>query len=188
MATERDRKIVRFVEDFGVVTTSQVYKLFFDDLAFRNCQLRLSLLTERGKLKRERASINKDYAYFMNTIPSQSEHHYVRAEFYIEASKKLCLVDFIPEYKCGGLRSDAYFEFEYDGLCFGAFLEVQLSSGFDQNKYEKFYASGTWHGLWDGFPPVVVVTNRRIILRPSEIKYIMMDVENFDFDGMLKEL
>lgn len=187
MLTDRDRKITRFLEEFGAASTRQIHALFFDGLNIVNCQMRLKLLTERGHIKRDRSGIDKDYVYYVSGLPAQVEHHAVRVDFYIAAKNKLELVDFIPEYRCESLRADGYFEFEYDGLRFGAFLEVQLSAGFDQTKYEKFFASGNWHGYWDAFPPVVVVTDRAIRIRPSEVKFILMGLD-FDFEKLLREI
>lgn len=187
MLTERDKRVTRFLEEFGAASTRQIHALLFDGIDLRNCQMRMKLLTDRGHIKRERAGIDKDYIYFIKSIPTQAEHHSIRVDFYIAAKKALDLVDFIPEYRCESLRADAYYEFEYEDLRFGAFLEVQLSAGFDQGKYEKFFAGGAWHGYWDAFPPVVIVTDRAIRLRASEIKYIMMGLE-FDFDKLLREI
>lgn len=187
MLTDRDRKIVRFVEDFGIASTSQLFTLFFDGLHINNCHLRLRLLTQRGQLKRERAGIDKDYIYYIDKKPAQVEHHLLRADFYIKARDKLKLLEFIPEYEFKDARADAYFEFERGDIDIGCFLEIQLSAGFNQSKYEKYFASGEWHDFWTGFPPVIVATDRRIRLAPSEIKYIMLGMD-FDFEKLLREI
>lgn len=71
-----------------------------------------------------------------------------------------------------GLRADAYYEVWKNGEAAPYFLEVQLSPRFDQQKYESAYYLGAWRERWQEFPPVVILSNRRIHLQRGAVKYI----------------
>lgn len=95
----------------------------------------------------------------------------LRVDAYIKLSKDYTLCEFIPEYTFGDLVADAYFEVWKNGYVYGFFLEIQLSSYFRQEKYEKAYQSGKWTERWSEFPSVVIVTDHKLGFKPSQIEY-----------------
>lgn len=187
MLTPRDRRIIRFIEDFKIATTSQIYELFFGT-SNRRCRQRLKELCNQGHMSRERGCVSMEYIYFIGKKPAQIEHHMTRAQFYITADREFELSDFQPEYTIGKCRADAYFEVKSFGHYFPAFLEVQLSGGFDQQKYETLFNSGLWLERWRTFPLIVVVTNRALSIKPSKLKFIVLDAQTLDIKPLKQAL
>lgn len=163
MLMSRDRRVLRFIDDFGCATTRQLKSIFFADTTLRRCQQRLKMLCSQKHLNRSRDVLGVDYLYYGNKRPREVAHMLARVDYYIKVNDGN-LTAFDPEYKLGNLRADAY----YEVLGTPFFLEIQLSRHFNQNKYELAYQSG----LWDGeFPTVVVVSPHDIKFRESEINF-----------------
>lgn len=170
MLTQRDRRVLRFIDAFGCATTKQIQTLCFPSL--RRCQQRLYTLTMYGKLKRARDYISAEYLYYADKKPKEIEHMRLRVDVYLQLIKDYELCTFQPEYTLGHLRADAYFEIYRNGYVLPFFLEIQRSPNFRQDKYEKVYNSGIWLDLWEEFPPVVVVSDHTIRYKPSSLKFI----------------
>lgn len=168
----RDRRITRFIETFGCATTRQLHGLFFSDVSLRRCQQRLARLVEQKRLARDRDYLSTDFLYYLVKKPREIEHMLARVDYYISLCSRFKLCEFTPEFSYGGLRADAYYEIWKNGDAVPYFLEVQLSPRFDQQKYESLYYLGAWRERWHEFPPVVVLSDRRINLKASEIKFI----------------
>jgi hypothetical protein len=168
----RDRRILRFIETFGCATTGQLRGLFFPEVSLRRCQQRLARLVEQKRLARDRDYLSTDFLYFVGKKPKEIEHMLARVDYYISLTRRFKLCEFTPEYSFSGLRADAYYEVWQNGDARPYFLEVQLSANFNQQKYEALYYLGAWKEKWAEFPPVVVLSDKRINLRSSEIKYI----------------
>lgn len=180
MLTQRDRRILRFIEDMGIANTSQIYRVFFAEKTSKErCQQRLKELCRQGHLQRDRLNVSSDYLYFLKK-PREIEHHLARTEFFVKANESFVLNDFCPEYAVESLRADAYMELENNGRIFGAFLEVQLSNGFDQGKYEKLYQAGAWRCNWMSFPLIIIATNHRLTIRPTYLRYVLIDTSTMD--------
>jgi hypothetical protein len=182
MLTKRDHEIIRFIEDFNLANTSNIKDMFFPKAQLQSCQKRLAKLYKQGHIKRDRGNINADYMYYLGKRPQQIEHSAMRLDFFMKAYRTFDIYEFQTEYIIDNIKSDAYFELEYKGKDYGLFLEVQLSNGFDQDKYEKLYFSGKWREHWDTFPCIIVLTNRNIKIKQSSLKFIIMDTDNMDMN------
>jgi len=180
---------MRFIEDFRVVGTGQIWKLFYNNISLRNCQRRLRMLVDAGKVNRFRASISSEYLYCLDVGKiKQIEHSLKRVDFYI-ACKEKKLVDFVPEFQFAGVRCDAYFEVWQDGVVYPAFLEVQRSVGFKLSKYERLYISMDWKNKWEHFPLVVLVADKKVKVktRVSGVRYVILDWDNIDINILLEK-
>lgn len=189
MLTKRDREILRFVDKFGMVTTAQIKEYCFPNVTLARCQQRMHELVDQGHLNRERCNVNCDYVYYSFKQPMQHlEHTNTRVNFFLKMWKAFPLYDFIPEYQFGKLRADAFTTFQYYGLIYAAFVEIQLTGYFNQEKYEKLYSSGTWRDKWQGFPLVILLTNGPVTVQPSKLKYIVLDSAHPDMRQLKAEL
>ena len=170
----RDRLLKRLIDDFGCASSRQLATLYFKSL--RRCQDRLAMLCREGYINRTRESINADYVYYTGkTPPKETAHMLMRVEAYIAISRLHRLSRFVPEFEIGDIRADAYFEIWRNGFILPYFLECQRTGRFHQEKYERFYQSGAWVDRWREFPGVVIVSDTRITLKDSPIKYIEFD-------------
>ena len=179
MLTSRDQRIRRFIEAFGCATTKQIKEIFFNDVSLIRCQQRLKILYNGDKIDRDRIAVSLDYLYYIKK-PREIEHMLIRVDAYIELTKLVVLNEFISEYQFNEStkdRADAYFEVWKDGIIIPYFLEVQRSSSFtnNQHKYENFYHSGAWRDKWDNFPAVIVLSDKNIRIKPTMIKYVIID-------------
>ena len=170
MLTQRDRRIIRFINDFRCATTSQIKSLFYSHVSMRYCQQRLRQLTTYSELKRFRGHIDDEYIYYTRQKPKEIEHMLWRVDSYIQLNKDYNLVEFIPEYNYYGIRADAYFEVWQHGLATGYFLEIQKSHRFDLNKYDTPYQNGHWIEKWNRFPEVIIKSDLKLNLQQSFIQ------------------
>jgi hypothetical protein len=175
--TKRDQRMLKFTEDFHIARTRDLWQLAFSDTSLRRCQQRLTTLVKQKRIKRYRDYVAQDYLYYVGKKPDQVEHDLLRVEVFLKL-KKHDLQEFKPEYTCGHLRSDGYFEIGDDPW----FLEIQLSSGFNQEKYEALYRRLDWRELWPEFPNVMVIAAKAITIEPSDInfKVIRCDLVGLD--------
>jgi len=175
--TTRDRRIMRFIEDFGAANTRQLHTLFFHGVSLRSCQRALARLAAAHALQRCRSYVCEDYLYYVGKAPVQAAHALLRVDAYIGLKAAYRLVDFVPEFTLGRLRADAYFEVWDAGKVTPYFLEVQRSKGFDQSKYDALYASYEWRERWPEFPQVVVLAGRPVRLRHSNVRFTVLDID-----------
>lgn len=151
--------------------------MFFRDVSLARCEQRLKGLTDQGYLKRSRIGINCDYLYYIGKRPSHVEHNQLRVDLYILMNSKYIMYEYIPEFKFGRLRSDVYIEWQYGRMAFAAFIEIQLSSGFNQDKYEDLYNSNVWREKWSGFPLIITISNHRINFKKTRLEYIPLETD-----------
>lgn len=177
MYNQRTRRIIKFIEDFGCATTSQLKTLFFPEVTVRRCRQRLVRIVQLRELKRDRVGVTNEYIYYIQK-PKQVEHMLMRVDSYIKLIKDNKLSEFIPEYCFNGLEADAYIEVWRNGYTYPYFLEVQRSASFRQDKYEKLYNSGTWINKWPEFPKVIVVSDCKIHYKQSAVKYIQIKTDS----------
>jgi MoaA/NifB/PqqE/SkfB family radical SAM enzyme len=129
---------------------------------------------QQGQLNRWRDNISNEYLYYTDRKPKEVLHMLLRSETYIKLTKDNKLCDFVPEYEFGNIKADAYFEIWKNGYTLPYFLEVQLSSNFRQEKYEKEYNNGAWIEHWEEFPTVLVVSDNRIHYKSSNVKFVQL--------------
>jgi hypothetical protein len=177
---QRDCRLLRFIKDFGVADTQQIKRLFFSDVTMRRCCQRLKLLVGDGRLQRQRDYVSQKYIYFVDKKPKEIQHMLTRVEFYIQLQSQYRLCEFEPEYPVGDLRADAYFEIYRNGYALPYFLEVQISPYFRQEKYDKYYAGGSWLDKWEQFPKVIVVSDNKIRYKPSNVDFVQIGGEMND--------
>jgi hypothetical protein len=176
---QRDRRVLRFIEDFGCCDTGRLHKLFFTDVTMRRCQQRLAQLAKNKRIERRRDFIGQNYLYYM-TKPKQIDHMLKRVDVYLALTQMVTLNEFIPEFTLGDLRADAYFEVWKNNRIYPYFLEVQRNTQFDQSKYECYFHSAEWQEKWNRFPTVIILSGYNIKLKPSEIKYTIIEsIANF---------
>lgn len=168
----RDRAIVAAVEQYRCLDAEQVQVMLFPMRSGqRKCQMRLKRLTDRGRLKRWRYSLDRPYAYYIERC-EQVEHVVLRnwALLWLERGlhgweEMRCTY----EVKYPALRTDAFVAIKnkVTGAHRFTFLELdRAESGneFDKVKrYNDLYESGDYAGQWwvpltKRFPAVMICT------------------------------
>jgi hypothetical protein len=162
LLTSRDRRIIRFINDFRLASASQIHTLFFTSLTQRRCQQRLNILTRQRHLSRWRGHINDEYLYFVGKKPKEVEHMLQRVDAYIQLNDRYQLTEFVPEFSFCGIRADAYFEVWQNGYVIPYFLEVQRSPYFNTEKYMRPYLNDSWADRWSVFPEVIIISDLKL--------------------------
>lgn len=177
MITKRDGKVLDFVEEFKVASTSTINELFYKNI--RVAQRRLKLMVETKDLKRERYHFTDEYVYYYKKT-TQQRHDLLLTDFYRELNKIVNIVSFKKEFtKIEGIRPDGVVVYQYRNKNYVAFVEVEISNkGFDTEKYKEMYRNKNYKGILPTFPLIIAITNQKIEKTPFEIIKIDTDLTN----------
>ncbi|MBS4538234.1 hypothetical protein GOQ27_07150 [Clostridium sp. D2Q-11] len=160
MVTDRDRKVIEFIEKFNVATTNIVAELFYPSL--RVAQNRLKRLTEDKVLKRDRDHFTNQYLYYLKK-PKQLNHCLLLVEFYQKVSKYVDIEYYDKEVTIENLRADGLMIYRYRSKKYIAFIEVQISNiPVDIDKYRKLYLSEKYKKYFPVFPKLIVISNKKM--------------------------
>lgn len=176
--TQRDRKVIEFIEAMNCVSTKTIYELFYPSL--RVAQNRLKLMTENKIVKRDRDHLTSQYYYYINNKPKQVHHNLLLANFYKELSKKATIEVFKKEFVIEDIRPDALVIYTVNGKSYIAFVEIELSNQPDIPKYEALFKSGKYKEYFKGvFPLIYYVTDKTI--PDTKLKVIKISEDMNDF-------
>ena len=110
MLTDRDKKVLSFIEKYGALTIQQASTLFFNNLNV-SCTRRLLQLERQGLLKSYTRTITKEKAYY---ICKKKSHHDLYVMDFIKNMKKLGFnvrkLELTPKYLQGKIIPDAYIQ------------------------------------------------------------------------------
>ena len=175
--TEKDQRIIEFVKNCGICNTSTIHSIFYQGISLRNCQLRLSKLTEGKHLKRFRENVNSQYYYYLGTRPKNYFHKSLFATTiaYMKTNG-YDITGYTTPFKIGDIIADGLIEI--DNMYY--FVEVELSKKLDVEKYKKFYYSRAYKELCSYMPTIILISNKKCPVLPSYIKvthYKLADIE-----------
>lgn len=178
MITQRDYKVISFLEKFKIATTSTISELFYPSL--RVAQKRLLQLYRYKEIKRDRDNFTQEYYYYINK-PRQLKHSLLLTNLYGSLSKLNCkILKFEKEVIINNLRADGFVIFQHSNKTYLNFVEVQISNTpLDIDKYRTLLFSEKYkdYGL-PIFPRLLAVTNKRTP-KVKEFKIIKIN-ENMD--------
>lgn len=168
----RDKSVLRMVEEWGVVSTHQVRLIKFGNIktSQRKAQQRLRVLALKGSLNRWRTE--EGYLYSLEDKNALSDHleatNWARVWFEKNLHQWEKLHCFLYEQDYGILRTDAFVAVKntITGQFRFWFIETDLSHSNKFDKVEKYcklfekggYADRWWVKLTDKFPTVLVMT------------------------------
>ena len=187
MLTKRDNAIIRFVEDFGAASRSQIERLFFTGQKYQriiaNRRLR-EIVNQTDYVKRSKEPYTGQYIYHLAGL-KQLQHRLLRTEFYLRLKEQGGLIKtFACEYAVDGLRADAYCVYEIGGKRYYFALEVQNEQNRPNiGKYIALHDSEVWP--WKVFPRVVIITDRKIEVK-TEFAVIILDTSLKEFENIFK--
>lgn len=183
MITTRDLKIVDFLTDYKIASTSTIAEIFFPSKVA--CYKRLQVLSEHNTVKRIRDSINNEYLYYKK-LPKQLKHSLLVTDFYRELHISTEVINFKIEPVMGDIRPDAVFGYKYKGKTFVGLLEVEIShKGFNYAKYERFYNSEIYKNFLPVMPTVFVVGDSIKIPSDVKVKYVIIKTDFINMKGAL---
>jgi DNA-binding transcriptional ArsR family regulator len=199
---QRDKQIIRALEEFRCLSRNQVAAMFFGRLKnpTTNANYALKRLRDRGYIK---ANVDRQpYVYFsassgMKKDSQKVDHFLGIADTYNELMKLGGLESFTIEPKYGDkgtVEPDSFFQFR--GLPF--FLEYQNSIYTDKvmkakiHRYKEYYDSGEWHKEhWQNgnelvFPYVLFISKKTYNMEVKEFPIIQVKSIH-DFIKMLNK-
>lgn len=156
MITDRDYKVIDFLNDYKIATTSTLEHFFYPSK--RVAQRRLKALVDEKYIKKSRDSINQDYYYYLKK-PKQLKHSLLITEFYREFSKCYKIEHFQVQKKIDNLIPDATIGYIDSNINKVVFLEVEISNnGFNYQKYKQF----NYKKYFNVMPNVFIITRQQI--------------------------
>lgn len=161
MITERDMKVVEFIEKYKIATTTTL-SMFYPNINI--AQRRLKVICEDGYLRRSRNNVNNEYMYYLKK-PNQIRHDLLLTEFYYNFRnlEGIEIIDFKKEVAIGNVRADGMVAYKHKDKNYLALLEMQLKYNTpDVDKYLKLHKNKEYKNHLPVFPQIVFVTNRSI--------------------------
>lgn len=173
MITPTDQKVLDFLEVFNCATTSQLTKLFYNTVKYpyNKSRQRLKILHDDKYVKRDRNDINMEYVYYLRKN-NQFRHSLILTEFYIQLQELAEIDSFEIEQPYGNIRPDGMCICGYRGFTHYFFIEAHISNNkFNQDKYISYYGSLEWEKYFDVFPKVVIISDKKVDLKPTNLKF-----------------
>jgi hypothetical protein len=177
--TERDKRIIEYIELVKCVNSRQIQNIFNISQNVANRRL-LQLSQELKKIKKKRNETSMEFIYFINDKPTQ--HKLLVSEFYSRLIEYSNIIKFKPEYTIGDIRSDAFIacQNKRDNLYYYFFLEVQLAHEKPNIiKYEKLLEKNEF------MPRIVVVSNNKWKY-DGKLTVVGLDVGMDNFEEIFK--
>lgn len=189
MLTDRDRQVLRHIEDHKAITIKQAQKLFFKN--YESARRRLKQLENMGLLHSYENKISDEKVYYSEK--KISSHDLLVLDFYAELVFQGAAIRQFrkqPKFLNDLIRGDAFIEFLYENNLYYIILEVDLTHFTSSSKmqlYEKLYKEGTLQKECRGvFPSVVIMKNHSDIRYLSNnFEVIYLDFKLFDFNSKI---
>lgn len=187
MLTERDRKILIFIERFKCITIQQAAKMFFSDSkhSYDLARKRLKKIEEMNCIKHSSNTVTMERVYYTDTKPTP--HTLYLLNFYTELVSKGCkVIDFKREPHYMNIVPDAFIHFEYSGKEKIAFIEIDLTHKSDLKRYEELFMYGQLQDDYGTFPIVISISDTDTErYRSKNFKIIYMDFDMKDINSVL---
>ncbi|NFS12591.1 hypothetical protein FDE77_15320 [Clostridium botulinum] len=160
MLTERDRKVLTWVQDYKAITVDQASTLFFNN-SYESARRRLKQLEQMELLESSTSVVLNNKFYFDNS--PISDHNLLVLEF-IKVIKKqgaeLIDLKIQPNYLNDKIRPDAFIIFSYNNNVYFILLEVDYThytSNIKMKRYEELYKTGELQKeCYNTFPIIVI--------------------------------
>lgn len=177
MLVDRDKDLIRWLEEHHAISISQANVLFFHN--YKSAARRLSQLQEMDLLKSYENKLTNEKIYYYDK--KLSSHDLLKYDFYkkiVENKGEVIRYDKQPRYLNDLIRSDGYFEFKFNNLIYCVILEIECTNPMKRNKmilYEKLYREGTLIPMYGVDPMLVLIgmdTNIRYNSRYVPLVYL----------------
>lgn len=191
MLTERDRDIIKWIENYKLITIEQCGYIFFNR-SYEGARRRLLQLEKNyNKIKSYRLKETNEKVYY---IQRKSSYHNVLVINYVKSIVKnggsLIDLKLTPKYLEGKIIPDAFLIFEYDNKVYFTLLEVDLfheTSNSKMQTYEELYKSLELQDICCGKFPIIVIAKDSVRLRynSSNFPVVYMDLQYRNISSLL---
>ncbi|NFM11841.1 hypothetical protein FDC26_16015 [Clostridium botulinum] len=176
MLTERDRQVLKWIEDYKAISVPQATELFFNG-TYESCRRRLKQLEDMELLKSYISQFSREKIYYQEK--KLKDHELLVYDFLKVVKKRggeMRQIKLQPQYLKRLIRPDAYIEFTLENNLYFIILEVDYThytSNIKMQLYEKLYKEGTLQKQCYGTFPIVIIS------RPS-LNDVRYNSSNFD--------
>lgn len=179
MLTNRDKQLLKFIENYGGISTQQATNIFFDSLR-ESATRRLNHFEKLKEL--ESYYIGKNKIYKLLGTKEMKEHEKIKLDFYSWIYKndgEVIEFQLEPKLLNGLLRPDIYTEFkmDYEGekYLIKAYVEIDLNHYTDVDKirtlYQKFYNENEGEWLL-----IIARPTRGLMFSPNDFDVLYTDI------------
>ncbi|NFN94551.1 hypothetical protein FDB28_10720 [Clostridium botulinum] len=176
MLTERDRRVLKWIEDYKAISVPQATELFFNG-TYESCRRRLKQLEDMELLKSYISQFSREKVYYEE---KRLKDHDLLVYDFLKVIKKrsgeIRQIKLQPQYLKGIIRPDAYIEFTLENNLYFIILEVDYThytSNIKMQLYEKLYREGTLQKQCYSTFSIVIIS------RPT-LNYIRYNSSNFN--------
>lgn len=182
---QRDKNILRFIEDYKSITIFQAYRIFFNKCKFGYdvSRKRLKILCDMGILKQGKNPLTNEIIYYFDK--QISPHDLLLLDFYsllIFNGAKILEFKKFPRYYEGSkyIEPDAFFRYSFNNVIQGVFVEIDFTHATDLSKYEPYF-SGYFSKLYGGNPYVCIVSDnpKKQNMNFCDVVYLDLKLNNF---------
>ena len=184
MLTERDIKILQFIEEHGAITINQTYKMFYQHAKYGHdlARKRLQKLKTTANLKTMVLSngISKELIYYKDK--PISAHTLLLLNFFAELiSNGAKIHQILKEPKFKKVRPDALVIYGYKDYEIIDAVEVVLTHQVDYKNYEEQKSTEEIQKEFGVFPRIIVIANNPKIYEGNSltVKYVDYHMKNF---------
>jgi hypothetical protein len=159
--TQRDKSILRFIENFGGITIYQCSKVFFTDAkhGYELARKRLKKMYEMKLLKYHTNILTNERIYC--TDVKMTPHSVYLIDLYatfIQHGARILDFNFKqPPWMNNKYKSDGFLKIEYNNLVRIFCVEVDVTHSTKLEKYEDIYNSNEIQNKYGTFPMVIII-------------------------------
>lgn len=186
MLMQRDKDILRYLEDYKAISIKQTQKIFFNGV-YGGARRRLADLEKMKLLKSYENVLTNEKVYYIEE--KISAHDLYVMDFYAELisqGAKITKFKKQPRYLNDMIRADGFFEFVYENNLYWTIVECDLTHYTGNSKmqlYEKLYKDNVLQEECRGmFPSIVIMKEKddlRYMSNNFEVVYIDFQLTNF---------
>lgn len=172
--TERDYKILEFLEIVEVADTNTIHKMYFSCL--RSTQSRLKKLVDHGYIRSYRPDILSQNIYYLKRKPINWKHKIVFSKLICElyrlgAELHKYKTPYVFELVDGRVIADGIIVFTLNEKVHIWLVEVERGTKkLNKEKYERLYYSGKLQELFPFTPTIVCITDKKVTTQHDFLK------------------
>ncbi len=191
MITDRDKEVLKWIEQYKAVTLKQATELFFKG-NYKGASRRMAQLEEMELLKSYMSKAKSEKVYYQEK--KVNDHRLYIYDYFKELKRLDCeLLDIRvePSYLNGNIRPDGYILFKYDRYKYLTLLEVDYTHYTDNVKmntlYEKLYQErGNYNEFLGTFPIIVIARpTKGIRYNSSNFEVVYTDLSYSNLNNIL---
>lgn len=163
--TDRDKQILKFIENYGSITINQAANMFFCNYkyAYDQAKRRLRIMYQNRIVKRFKADIHAEVQYYFNQ--PQKPHRAKLLDVYTNLNSIGNVTSFKKELRieCQNKirKIDGFLELEIETdeevAMYPILIEIDYTHNTSLNKLKEIYYSNYFQDKYDVFPTVLII-------------------------------